>query len=144
MKIKTGRPSKYSKEIAELLCDRIATSDKGLFAICKEDIFPHPATVYRWLIEHKEFCDMYARAREAQADFMVEQVITIADDAQGDLIMGAEGAYPNGVNVQRSRLKSDVRKWAASKLSPKKYGDKSEIGLTIKKVGKDLEEEQYD
>ncbi len=128
---KTGRPSKYSEDLAKLICERIATSDKGLNAICKEGGMPSPSSIYLWLNDHKEFSEMYARAREAQADYMVEQIISIADDDGGDLIQGLQGSYPNGVNVQRSRLKSDVRKWAAAKLAPKKYGDKLDIDHTV-------------
>ena len=33
----------------------------------------------------------------------------------------------NGDAVQRSRLRIDTRKWYASKLAPKKYGDKLDL-----------------
>jgi hypothetical protein len=36
----------------------------------------------------------------------------------------------NGEHVQRSRLRLDARKWALSKMAPKKYGDKLELGGT--------------
>ena len=36
----------------------------------------------------------------------------------------------NGEHVQRSRLRVDVRKWAASKLKPKKYSDRHAVDHT--------------
>ena len=34
----------------------------------------------------------------------------------------------NGEAVQRSKLRVDARKWMASKMAPKKYGDKLAVG----------------
>jgi len=51
-----------------------------------------------------------ARAREAQADKLFKECLTIADAAR-----------PEDVNV--ARLRVDTRKWAAARLAPKKYGD---------------------
>jgi hypothetical protein len=33
----------------------------------------------------------------------------------------------NTEHIQRSRLRVDARKWIASKLKPKKYGDKMDV-----------------
>ena len=41
-------------------------------------------------------------------------------DRDGNVI----GWRVNGEAVQRSKLRVDTRKWVASKLKPKKYGDK--------------------
>lgn len=82
-----------------------------LVRICEEDWAPHPTTIYRWFREHDKFCYNYARAKEDQADYFVEDIVQIADLATPD-------------NVQVARLRVDTRKWAASKYKPKKYGDK--------------------
>lgn len=123
-KKKKGRPSKYSEEIANRICEELTTSSKGIHAICKGEGMPSPSTVFKWLSEIKDFSDKYARAKELQADYMVEEIIDIVDDDKGDIIEGSEGYYPNNANVQRSKLKADARKWLASKLAAKKYGDK--------------------
>ena len=53
----------------------------------------------------------------------------IADDARNDWMSyedknsGCESWRLNGEHVQRSRLRIDTRKWLASKLAPKIYGD---------------------
>ena len=40
------------------------------------------------------------------------------------LVDGEGNERTNHEAIQRSRLKVDTRKWAMSKLAPKKYGDK--------------------
>jgi len=43
------------------------------------------------------------------------------------LVTRVAGARPQGPeNINRSRLRVDARKWAASKLAPRKYGDRVE------------------
>ena len=44
-------------------------------------------------------------------------------DADGEII----GWNGNGEYIQRSRLRVDARKWAASKMAPKKYSDKQQV-----------------
>jgi hypothetical protein len=72
---------------------------------------------------------MYARAKEQQADLLAEEIIEIADDSSKDL-QGYDD-YNNPIEnkefVNRSKLRVDARKWVASKLKPKKYGDKLEL-----------------
>ena len=82
--------------------------------VCEPDEMPNKGTVFRWLRTHEEFSDQYAKAKSDSADALLEDMLHIADDDKED--------------VQRSRLRVDVRKWAASKLKPKKYGDKLELG----------------
>ena len=74
------------------------------------------STVMRWLAkaEHEEFREQYAHAREVQAEVRADEIVDIADATEG----GSNEA------VQSARLRVDSRKWIASKLLPKKYGDK--------------------
>lgn len=116
-KRKTGRPSKYSDEMAEKICEKIANG-RSLRSICAEDGMPTTSTVCKWLIENKEFSEQYARARDKQADYFAEEIIEIADSAE------AESAA-----VAKAKLQIDARKWAASKIAPKKYGGKQEIDV---------------
>ena len=72
-----------------------------------------------------EFSEQYARAREAQADKLAEEALQIADDGRSDTYLDAEGnEKTNTEAIQRSKLRVDTRKWLASKMAPKKYGDK--------------------
>ncbi len=74
---------------------------------------PAMRTIFAWMRLHEEFSNNYTRAREQQADTFADEMQAIADNSDGD--------------HQRDRLRIDTRKWIASKLKPKKYGDKIEV-----------------
>lgn len=112
-----GRPSKFSQELAEKICEQIAHG-KSLRAICAEDDMPSTSTVCKWLNENQDFSEQYARARDRQADYFFEEIIEISDSVE------AESA-----SVAKARLQIDARKWAVSKLAPKKYGEKTELDV---------------
>ena len=116
-KRKTGRPTDYTKDMADKICEKIANG-RSLRSICAEDGVPPMKTIYRWLEANEEFRHQYARARDKQADYFAEEIIEIADSAE------AESAA-----VSKAKLQIDARKWAASKIAPKKYGDKQEIDV---------------
>lgn len=92
---------------------------------------PDKATVFRWMAANDEFRDQYTYAREAQADEMADQIIEIADDGLNDTYLDEEGNKRTDQDViARSRLRVDARKWLASKMAPKKYGDKVQTELS--------------
>lgn len=112
------------------ICERLANGE-SLKAICEDEGMPARSTVFKWLAENKPFSDMYARAREEQADAIFDEIIEIADDGRNDWMerRGEEDAgwVTNGENIQRAKLRIDARKWMAGKLRPKKYGEKLEL-----------------
>ena len=122
----TGRPTKYTVALANELCRRLAEGE-SLRAICTDERQPSMSTIMNWLFdgEHKEFEQEYARARRVQAEMFAEEIIDIADDASGDTTTGKDGEpVTDRENIQRSRVRIDARKWIASKLLPRVYGDK--------------------
>ena len=122
-----GRPTTFSDEIASEICARLAEGN-SLRSICRADDMPGLSTVFQWLKAQAGFAEQYARAREAQADALFDEILEIADDATNDWMErnGDDGvAYSlNGEHVQRSRIRIDARKWMAGKLRPKVYGEK--------------------
>lgn len=130
-----GRPSDYSIDVATFICGQLADG-QSLRAICRADDMPDKATVFRWLFENTDFRDQYARAKEDSADAHADDVIDIADDGTNDWMErhNSEGEcigwQLNGEHVQRSKLRVDARKWIASKLKAKKYGDKTDLNIT--------------
>jgi len=113
----------------------ISESASGIKILCAENKhFPSHSTIRKWIFENKEFSDKYEMAKQEQADFLADEILEIADDRDGDLIEGQFGTSGNPVNVSRARLQIDARKWVASKLKPKKYGDK----LDVTSAGKSL------
>jgi hypothetical protein len=137
-----GRPSDYTADLAELICERLADGE-SLRAICREDEMPDKKTVLRWIRKHDDFRAQYAQARESQAEHFLEEIIEIADDSSGDTEYGDSGPKANNEWINRSKLRVETRKWAMSKMAPKKYGDKLDVtsgdkplpGKTIIKIG---------
>lgn len=122
-----SRPSEYSQEKADLICERIADGE-SLRAICLDEEMPNKSTVFRWLVAFPDFATKYAHAREAQADTLVDELIGIADDGRNDSYTDAEGNVRVDHDVvARSKLRVATRQWVAEKLRPKKYGQKLEI-----------------
>jgi hypothetical protein len=122
----TGRPSSFTQEIADKICEGIAEG-MSLRSLCDAEDMPNKATVFRWLAdeERKGFRDQYARARETQADALFDEILQIADDGANDSYKDDEGRVKVDQDViARSRLRVDARKWMAGKLRPKVYGDK--------------------
>lgn len=129
-----ARPSSYSVKVADVICERLAEG-RSLNSICQAEDMPHKATVFRWLSSHDEFRDQYARAREAQADVLFDEILDIANtpiegtktklDKDGEVVEVSKGDM-----IEHRRLQIDARKWMAGKLRPKVYGDKLDVDLT--------------
>lgn len=127
-----GRPTIYTEELGREICSRIA-SGESLRRICRDDDMPEARTVHYWLLDKKEFFQQYEQARLIQAQILVDELFDIADDGANDWMVRyeeetGETVYKvNGEAVQRSRLRLDTRKWYASKIIPKIYGDKLNV-----------------
>ncbi len=59
---KTGRPSKYTLDLAESICERLS-SGESLTSICAAEEMPKRTTVVGWQGQHNGFSTLYARAR---------------------------------------------------------------------------------
>lgn len=95
--------------------------------ICKGEEMPNKSTIFRWLAARPEFCDQYARAREEQAETLADEIVDIADEDPGVISRGEGDRAEVSVDsaaVAHQRLRIEARKWVASKLKPKRYGDK--------------------
>lgn len=127
----TGRPTSFTDEIANAICERIADGE-SLRSICSDDGMPSKSTVFEWLADEKfaRFRTKYAHAREAQADALFDEMLDIADDGSNDWMERKNddgeniGWRENGEALRRSQLRVSTRQWMAAKLQPKKYGEK--------------------
>ena len=122
----------YTKELAEEVC-RLLSEGMPLLKIEKMPGMPNYSTVMKWLWrdhpEKAEFNQMYAQARECQAERMAEEINEIADRSESDYLTNpitGEKRFDKE-HVLRSRLRVDARKWTAAKLLPRKYGDRLEL-----------------
>ena len=125
-----GRPTKYSKALADRICERLAEG-RSLREVCREPDMPHEATVRGWAVKDKDgFFTHYTQAREIGYHAMADELLEISDDGRNDFIERLENdERPNwyeyqAEHVQRSRLRVDTRKWMLSKALPKIYGDR--------------------
>lgn len=94
---------------------------------------------FEWLAKDNNLVDQYTRATEVRADAIFEEMFDIADDGTNDWVekFDKEGNSHydlNGEHVQRSKLRIDARKWALSKMMPKKYGDKIDVTSDNEKI----------
>jgi hypothetical protein len=127
---KVGRPTVYTPELGDRICELVATHDMGLRGLTAlyPDL-PDKSNINKWRRNDPEFRAKYAQDKCKQLEFMTEDLIDIADvgtndwmevhDKEGENI----GWRVNGEHIQRSRVRIDTRKWLASKLAPKMYGD---------------------
>ena len=117
--------SEYPQETRDIICDRLSGGE-SLTSICKEDGMPAKVTVFKWIRTEPDFANQYAHAREAQAEHYLDEIIQIADDSVLDTEINPESGneVTNHDVIQRAKLRVDTRKWAMSKLAPKKYGDR--------------------
>lgn len=119
-----ARPSKYSDNLVNEICARIADGE-SLRSICREEGMPSNDRVRCWLKEKPEFQAQYARAREMQADSFFDKAVEII-----------HGKFKDNIEVQAAKLKLDAIKWTAGKLAPKKYGEYKQVDANINQVKK--------
>lgn len=131
-KPKMGAPTKFKQETADLICVMLSEG-MSLRKILKADtagVLPSQATVYNWLFSQPDFLKQYTRAREEQAETLADEIIDIADEqpeivAVVDKTTGALIEHKlDGAFLQWQKNRIEARKWTASKLRPKKYGDR--------------------
>lgn len=129
------------QKVMDILCNAIASSSKSITTILAAghdgNTLPDYATIARWLAADNDgaqaLCDQYARAKEAQAEFMAEELAELHNKAWIP-VLDEDGrpVYSNGeplMTVDKAsaaivRLESDNKKWLMGKLKPKRYGDK--------------------
>ena len=104
----------YTSEIYEAILARMSEGE-SLRAICRDPGMPSEGTVRGWAVRDVDgFDQRYRAARQMLLEYWADQILDIADD---------EETYP------RSRqIRTGVRQWLMSKLAPRRYGDKVQIG----------------
>lgn len=118
----------YDEPLANAIVDAISVSSRSLGKVIEDlnaDI--SPSLFYKWLQQNSLLRERYARARSEQAAVMAEQIGELVDKAPEMCeIPTKAGSY---LSVDRGylewrRQQVEARKWLASKLLPKVYGDK--------------------
>ncbi len=135
-----GRPSTFDPEIADKICERIATSELGLEQVLDEIRLtdgwaPSTTTVWRWMNANEEFRNQSVHARTIQSELLHDRAQI---QAQTPLIGVIEKTVQTGSgddsktettrtvsdNVERSKLIVQTTLKRAGQLNPKKYGER--------------------
>lgn len=125
-------PVTYTPELAAEILEKLSEG-QSLRTACKPDHLPAVSTWFLWMRAHVGLSEQYTQAKQEAADAFTEDILDIADDGTNDWMAdnydkGKTPGYAlNGENIQRSKLRIETRRWLASKLKPKKYGDKLDL-----------------
>jgi hypothetical protein len=91
---------------------------------------PTRKSFFEWVAKDVSIKTRYDIALSLRADFFAEEIIEIADSSESDTYTDSDGNVRTDHEVvARAKLRVDARKWYASKMNPKKYGDKVENTL---------------
>ena len=121
------------------VCDEILSrlrAGESMKGIARDEHMPERWTVWRWrrdtqnkMPDGRTFATHFEEAELERADNLVEDAVerarTISDELTGD--------RQDTARVAAARLEIDTARWLASKVLPKKYGDK--MALTDKDGG---------
>ena len=136
-KKQSGRPSIYSEELGDLICQRIATHPVSLVTICKKyDDMPNHTTIFLWMYKYPIFSDKYVTAKQSQAKIAMEAIEDMYNNIEP--IFDKDGNKRlDAATVTHINNIAAHKKWCAARLARKTYGDKGEID-EIKDNNKEL------
>lgn len=122
----------FDPTIAKAIAAELARG-RPIAAICGEPGMPSRWTMLEWLDERSEFRRQFDRAREAFADHLADEILTIADDSSGDWATktardGSAAAAVNHDHISRAKLRGDARKWLLARMLPRKYAERVQHG----------------
>ena len=131
-----ARPSGYTNELGEKICERLATSELGLEEVLEEirltdGYAPDMSTVWRWEESNDEFCKKSARARTRQARLLHDRAQRYAREAMVGRVektivtdKGTETHVTVSDNVERAKLLVQTTLKRAGQLDCRKYGER--------------------
>lgn len=118
-----GRPpSVFRPELATAIVERIAEGET-LSQICKSDGMPTPTTFRRWTLAREDLWETFQAARELKADSLFDEALDLSRLIREEP-GGAQRVRAHDIAINHLR-------WAAGKLNPVKYSDRSQINLTV-------------
>ena len=129
-----GKQSWDREKVMDYVCLRLSSTSLSIVTILYEGYEGLPLPTYtairKWCGEDEALDSKYARAKSDQADYLGEEMLSIADTPElGETVTKS----PRGIEVKMSdmtehrKIRIETRKWLMGKLKPKKYGDK--LGL---------------
>jgi len=127
---KTMNTKNYTRELSDKLLAKVASGQTVSGAARTMKLSPH--TVWHWRRRNYDnFIERLQEAQEACVEKLVDEIIDIADDKSRDLKTDAKGGQKiDWEVVARSKIRIDARKWIASVVNPRKYGEKIAVQNT--------------
>lgn len=107
-----ARPSFFTPELAEAICDRIAIG-RSIRSVCDDEDMPSRDTVRRWMRDQDPFREQVRQAFAERTDEMREDMLAIADDST--------------LTPEDRKVRIATRQWIMARMAPKKYGDRLEV-----------------
>ena len=129
-KIKAGAPTIYTEELADKVCELIATHTVGYQKILQmyPDIgLPHEKAMYLWKYRHPTFAQKYLDAKRAQAELMVQEIDEMLPSEINSYVDDKGNVKIDPPSAMLAVARANNRKWTASRLAPKVYGDRKEV-----------------
>lgn len=122
-----GRPVKWPPEhpVWQEIVDKVS-SGKSLSLVISELKHPTWSNFQAMLAQDDRLRVAYDKAVQDRADRLADEILELADQVMPE---GLEGSMASAW-VQQKRMQVDARKWIASKLKPRTYGDR--IDMTVR------------
>jgi hypothetical protein len=138
-----GRPTLYNEELANKICEAVATDTDCLDDICaKHDDFPNPQTIYAWRLKYENFSKKYIQSMHSRGNLYAEETIKIAKQRPTYIDSEGNERVDTGA-VAWQKMNVNLRQWHASKLAPKTYGDNAGLIELNERLAR-LENPDYD
>ena len=128
-KPKIGRPSKYTPELADEICQRLSNGEP-LRQICRDDHMPAWQKIYEWMAKDEKLSGAIAHARDLGYDAMAEECLIIADTPKfgQTQVMTDKGSSTTVEDMLGHRkLQIETRLKLLAKFNPKKYGERVQL-----------------
>jgi hypothetical protein len=123
---KTGRPSKYTPELAREIVERLSEGEP-LRQICRDDHMPTWRVIYDWMNRDDVsgaagvgLSSAIARAREIGQDAIAEEIYR---EVSADPEREERGRIDPGY-VQLIKARAEIKLKLLAKWNPKRYGDR--------------------
>jgi hypothetical protein len=131
VKRSVGRPVEWEEDnpVWEEVVSRMATG-KSLSSVLREPGMPPWATFNRMLRSNEQLRVAYDKAVQDRADKLADEIIELSDAVMPEGLKGPEAS----AWVQQKRLQVDARKWVASKLKPRTYGDRIDVSVVDQRI----------
>jgi len=123
---KRGRPSKWTQEIEDEICERLSRGEP-LRAICRLEGFPEWTTVYNWMESRDGFSERVARARENGVEAIAQDTLAMIDAEPRYIEDGKGGTRIDAGYVQWLKLRTEQRMKLLACWSPNRYGNRVQV-----------------